>query len=91
MMTSSDSGVLDANILVYAANADDPPILCRAPINRSRPRRKAFLYVTSQVLGEFCATVTNRRRVMVPRSAAEALDAISGLLALPGIQVLPMW
>jgi len=34
--------------------------------------------------------VTNLRRVAVPRSPAEALEAISDLLALPGIRLLPI-
>jgi len=42
----------------------------------------------SQVLCEFYAVVTNPRRVAAPRSASEAIGAISVLLALPGIHLL---
>lgn len=38
---------------------------------------------------EFYSIVTNRRRVAVPRSPADALQALSTLLALPGMQLLP--
>jgi predicted nucleic acid-binding protein len=47
------------------------------------------LFLTSQILCEFYSIVTNRRRIAVPYSPAEALEAISALLALPGIRVLP--
>ena len=41
------------------------------------------------MLCEFYSVVTNPRRVARPRSPAEAISAISVLLALPGIHVLP--
>jgi predicted nucleic acid-binding protein len=47
------------------------------------------LYVTSQILCEFYSVVTNPRRVAVASSAAEAAKIILGLLALPGLHVLP--
>ncbi len=86
---SVEPGVLDANILVYAVEADAPQhAISRALIEAARDPA-TVLYLTSQVLCEFYAVVTNSRRVAVPRSPAEALDAISILLALPGIRVLP--
>jgi predicted nucleic acid-binding protein len=48
----------------------------------------ATLYVTSQILCEFYSIVTNARRVAKPRTSAEALDAISDLLAV--LHVLPV-
>jgi predicted nucleic acid-binding protein len=47
------------------------------------------LYVTSQTLCEFYSVITNPRRVAVASSPIEALHIISGLLAFPGIHVLP--
>ncbi len=38
---------------------------------------------------EFYSLITNRRRIVVPYTATEALEAISALLALPGIRLLP--
>ena len=46
-------------------------------------------YLTSQVLCEFYSIVTNQRRIAVPYSPPEAREAISDLLALPGVRVLP--
>jgi predicted nucleic acid-binding protein len=46
------------------------------------------LFVTSQILCEFYSIVTNPRRVAKPRAAADALTAISGLLAF--LHVLPV-
>ena len=49
---------------------------------------EATLYVTAQVLCEFYAVVTNPRRVTKVRSAADAIEAIAGLLAF--LHVLPI-
>jgi predicted nucleic acid-binding protein len=48
------------------------------------------LYVTSQILCEFYSIITNPRRVAVATSPTEALRIISAMLALPGLQVLPV-
>ena len=86
---SFEPGVLDANILVYAVEAGAPQhAISRALIEAARDPA-AVLYLTSQVLCEFYSVVTNPRRVARPRSPAEALGAISVLLALPGIRLLP--
>jgi len=86
---SVEPGVLDANVLVYAVEAGAPQhAISRALIEAARDPATA-LYLTSQVLCEFYSIVTNPRRVAVPRSPTEALAAISALLALPGIRLLP--
>jgi len=86
---SVEPGLLDANILVYAVEAGTPQhAKSRALIEAARDPANA-LYLTSQVLCEFYSVVTNPRRVAAPRSPAEAIGAISALLALPGIHVLP--
>ena len=85
---SVEPGVLDANILVYAVEAGAPRhAISRALIEAARDPATT-LYLTSQVLCEFYSVVTNPRRVAAPRSPAEAIDAISALLALPGIRLL---
>ena len=84
-----EPGALDANVLVYAVEARAPQhAVSRALIDAAR-NPATPLYLTSQVLCEFYSVVTNPRRVTVPRSPAEALEAISELLALPGIRLLP--
>jgi toxin-antitoxin system PIN domain toxin len=85
---SFEPGVLDANILVCAVEAGAPQhAISRALIEAARDPA-TVLYLTSQVLCEFYSVVTNPRRVALPRSPAEAISAISVLLALPGIRVL---
>src|SRR5690348_12598308 len=85
---SVEPGALDTNILVYAVEAGAPQhAISRALIETARDPATA-LYLTSQVLCEFYSVVTNPRRVAVPRSPADAINAISALLALPGIRLL---
>jgi hypothetical protein len=48
---------------------------------------EATFFVTSQVLCEFYSIVTSARRVAQPRSPAEALDAVAGLITF--LEILP--
>lgn len=83
-----EPGLLDANILVYALDSSAPQHAASRAVLEAARSSDATFYVTSQVLCEFYAVVTDRRRVSVPRSPAEAIAAISDILALPGILVL---
>ncbi len=89
MTMSPDPGVLDANVLAYAVNAEAPQhAASRALLDAARdPWTK--LYVTSQILCELYSLITNPRRVAVASSSTEALRVISAILALPGIHILP--
>jgi predicted nucleic acid-binding protein len=83
-----EPGIIDANVLVYAMDADAPQhAASRALLDAGRDS-SATLYVTSQILCEFYSIVTNARRVPKPRSADDAIRAISGLLAF--LHVLPI-
>lgn len=85
---SIESGIIDANVLVYAMDADAPQhTASRALLNAARDG-SATLYVTSQILCEFYSIVTNARRVPKPRAPADAVNAISGLLTF--LHVLPI-
>jgi predicted nucleic acid-binding protein len=87
---SVEPGVLDANILAYASNADDPKYpACRALVDAASDPA-VTLYVTPQILCEFYSVITNPRRVAAPSSPAVALQVISALVALPGISILPV-
>lgn len=44
--------------------------------------------ITPQVLAEFYAVVMHPKRVTDPKSSEEALDAIAGFLAIPGMLLL---
>jgi toxin-antitoxin system PIN domain toxin len=86
---SAEPGLIDANVLVYALDADAPQhAASRALLEAARNDESTTLYVTSQVLCEFYSIVTNPRRVPTPRSPADALAAISSLLAF--LHVLPV-
>ena len=86
---SVEPGVLDANILAYAVNADAPQHAASRALLDAAGDPSVTLYVTSQILCELYSLITNPRRVAVVSSSAEALSIISAMLALPGLYVLP--
>lgn len=80
-------GIVDANVLVYAMDTDHPQHAASRALLQAARERSTILYVTSQILCEFYSIVTNSRRVPKPRSSADALTAISGMLLF--LRVLP--
>jgi uncharacterized protein len=84
---SVEPGIVDANILVYALDADAPQHLASRSLLDAGRNGATTLYVTSQILCEFYSIVTNPRRVAKPRSAGDAIAAITGLLSF--LHVLP--
>lgn len=85
---SVEPGIVDANVLVYAMDADAPQHAASRALLEAARDRSTTLYVTSQVLCEFYSVVTNARRVPKPRTPDDAIGAISGLLTF--LQVLPI-
>src|SRR5580658_4245130 len=85
---SVEPGIVDANVLVYAMDADAPQHAASRVLLGAARDSSTTLYVTSQILCEFYSIVTNARRVPRPRSADDALAAIAGLLAF--LHVLPI-
>lgn len=86
---SVEPGILDANILAYAVNADAPQHAASRALLDAANDSSTRLYVTSQILCEFYSLITNPRRVAVVSSPVEAQTMIAAMLALPGIHVLP--
>jgi len=86
---SAEPGVVDANILVYAVNPDAPQHAAAYALLEAARDPAVTLYVTSQILCEFYSVITNRKRVAVPTSPADAVVIISDFLAQPGLYVLP--
>src|ERR1035437_3607982 len=84
-----EPGILDANILAYAVNADAPQHAASRALLEAARDPSIALYVTSQILCEFYPLITNPRRVAVASSPTEALGMISAMLAFPGLHVLP--
>ena len=85
---SVEPGIVDANVLVYAMDADSSQHAPSRALLEAARDPSTTLYVTSQVLCEFYSIVTNARLFPKPRSPADAVDAISGLLAF--LHVLPI-
>jgi len=83
-----EPGIIDTNVLVYALDADAPQHAASRALLETAHGGSTTLYVTLQILCEFYSIVTNARRVSKPRSPADALSAISGLLAF--LHVLPI-
>ncbi|MCR4420104.1 MAG: PIN domain-containing protein [Clostridia bacterium] len=78
--------LLDTNILVYAVNRDAPRHgLCRALIAAAR-RKELEAAVVPQVLLEFFAVVTDRRRVRRPLDPITAWQEVEVLRA--GLRVV---
>jgi predicted nucleic acid-binding protein len=88
-MMSVEPGVVDANVLAYAINADAIHHAASRALLEAARDPSITLYVTSQILCEFYSVITNPRRVAAPSSPAEAIRICLALLALPGLQVLP--
>jgi predicted nucleic acid-binding protein len=82
-----EPGLIDANVLVYALDADALQHASSRALLESARNGSATLFVTMQILCEFYSIVTNARRVSKPRPPVDALFAISGLLAF--LRVLP--
>lgn len=84
-----EPGVLDANILAYAIDADAPQNAASRALLEAARDPATRLYVTAQIICEFYSVVTNPKRVARVTAPANAVRIISNLLALPGLQVLP--
>ena len=85
---SVEPGIIDANVLVCAMDADAPQHAASRALLEAARDLSTTLYVISQILCGFYSIVTNARRVPKPRSPEEALRAIAGLLVF--LHVLPI-
>jgi uncharacterized protein len=86
---SVEPGIVDTNVLVYALDADAPQHAAARALLEAARDASATLFVTSQILCEFYSIVTNPRRVPKPRTATDALTAISGLSCFPSGATCP--
>lgn len=90
MTTGSEPALVDTNVLAYAFYPSSPQHPASRALLETAGQPDAGPWVAPQNLLEFLAVVTNPRRVSPPRTVDEALDAISDLLALPGLSLLPV-
>ena len=85
---SRDPALLDTNVLIDALyKGSDHYPAARALLEQAMQGDPAFC-ITPQVLAEFYAVVTHPKRSTDPKSPEEALDAIAGFLAIPGMLLL---
>ena len=87
-MTSTEPGLVDTNVLIYALDADAPQHAVARSLLEAARDGSVVLYVTSQILCEFYSIVTNARRVAKPQAPADALKALADLLTF--LHVLPI-
>ena len=85
-----EPGLVDANVLVYALDADAPKYASSRALLEAARNGSATLFVTLQIICEFYSIVTNARRVSKPRPPADAMMAISGFLAFLRLVAVPV-
>ena|SRR5437879_6543167 len=89
-MMTNDRAMLDANLLVYAFYPKVPQHHpARQTLDQAQDENVG-LCVTSQVLAEFYAVVTNPKRVNPALKPSAALQRIDEIRSLPGLVVLPL-
>ncbi len=71
-MTTSETSLLDTNVLVYAADETSPFHPTAKAIREKGLRGEISLCICPQVLTEFFAIVTDSKRVSNPRTQEEA-------------------
>jgi predicted nucleic acid-binding protein len=88
MKSDSAAAFVDANVLVYAAVADDPRNAAARALLTDATR--SLLYISPQIVAEFYSTITSPKRVTAPYTPEQAFEFIEILLAFPHIAVLPI-
>ncbi len=79
------SASVDANVLIYAANVDDP---LHAPAKSLVERLTAgpdLLYLFWPTILAYLRITTNPRALLSPLSSSQAIENIDGLLRLPHV------
>jgi predicted nucleic acid-binding protein len=72
-MITSETGLLDTNVLVYAADKKSPFHESAFALRERGLTREIPVCICPQVLNEFFAIVTDPKRVINPRTQKEAL------------------
>ena len=89
-MSTYESGLVDSNVLVYAALKDSEHFHAANAIRDQALNGTLQFFITPQILAEFFAIITDPRRVSEPRSNEDALKEIEKYLAAPGFALLPI-
>jgi predicted nucleic acid-binding protein len=72
-MITSETALLDTNVLVYAADETSPYYRASKNLRDSGLRGEISLCIFPQILSEFFAVITNPKRVSNPRTQEEAV------------------
>jgi predicted nucleic acid-binding protein len=89
-MPSESLALVDTNVLVYSVFQDSEHHSASRSLLDEAQAGQLELCVTSQVLAEFYAIVTDSRRVSNPREPSEAITSITDILSMTGMVLLPM-
>ncbi|MBI4598978.1 PIN domain-containing protein [Candidatus Uhrbacteria bacterium] len=90
-MQIAKQAFVDTNVLVYALYSDSPfHTASRALLDRVQTDESLTFCLSSQILSEFYAIVTNPKRVSEVQSSEKALGAVEALLALQRVTLLPI-
>lgn len=82
------SGVLDTNLLLYAANRDGAEYPVAHSFLEGVLEDAGVWYLTDGICYEFLRVATHRRVFPCPLTAAEAMGFLEVLLGQPGISLL---
>lgn len=89
-MSTYESGLVDSNVLVYAALKDSEHFRAASALRDQALSGTLQLFITPQILAEFFAVITDPRRVSEPRSIEDALQEIEKYCEAPGFVLLPI-
>ncbi len=89
-MATSDLALVDTNVLVNSLYQGAEHFGPSRALLESAKNANAGLCLLPQNVAEFYAATTSAKRVSEPKTSEEALVAIEQMLALPGIELLPV-
>ena len=80
---------IDANLLIYAVNADAPLHLqAKTWVQETLNGRRGAVALSWFSLVAFVRIITNSRIIVAPRSLEEALQLVNAWLALPAVRLI---
>ncbi len=87
-MITSDTGLLDTNVLIYAADEKSPFHSASTTLRDRGLKGEISLCVTPQVLMEFFAIVTDPKRVAKARDRVDALREVEKYVRAKNVSVI---
>jgi len=92
-MTMSDFILIDTNVLIYADQSQDQYHIAAKTLRDRAARGEFPACISPQILSEFFSTITNSRRVSLPRTPEAAMQEIEEYsklfyLIYPGVGIV---